>query len=226
VGELQGYILKVFFVLCLKIGIITYMLISLLTQNPLIFFLVAFALILSISIHEFAHAYASLKLGDPTAKAMGRVTLNPLSHLDPIGTLLLLFAGFGWGKPVPFDPSYLSNPKRDAAIISFAGPLSNFVLVLVFATLYRVVGDGGIAGTFFYLVVFYNLILGFFNLLPLHPLDGFKIVNGLLPESLSYQWLQMAPYGIWILMFLVLTNTTGRVLGTIINLSLTVLGIR
>jgi len=108
------------------------MLLELLFSNPLIFILVAAALILSISVHEFAHAYVADKLGDPTPRYLGRVTLNPKAHLDPIGTLLLVVAGFGWGKPVPFNPNNLSNPKRDAALISFAGPLSNFFMAIIF----------------------------------------------------------------------------------------------
>src|SRR3989339_661935 len=111
------------------------MLISLLFQNPLVFLFLAVVLIVSLAIHEFAHAYASDKLGDPTAKSLGRLTLNPLAHLDPVGTLLMLVAGFGWGKPVPFNPMYLKNPKRDTAIISFAGPFANFVIALVFILL-------------------------------------------------------------------------------------------
>ena len=109
-------------------------------MNLFIFVLVAVALIISISIHEYAHAYAAYKLGDSTAKAMGRLTLNPKAHLDPTGTILLLIAGFGWGKPVPFDPRLLKNPKRDAAIISFAGPASNFLLALTLSGLYHLLG--------------------------------------------------------------------------------------
>jgi Zn-dependent protease len=206
------------------------MLISLLFEQPVIFFMVALALVICISIHEFAHAYAAAKLGDPTAKSLGRVTLNPLSHLDPLGTVLLLVAGFGWGKPVPFDPGFLKNPKKDAAIISFAGPLSNFALATVFALLLRFIDPVSSASAILYMVIYYiiffNLILGFFNLLPLHPLDGFKVVNGLLPDNLSYQWMQMAPYGIFILLFLIFTNTTGRILGSFINFALNLLGVR
>ncbi|HLC93622.1 MAG TPA: site-2 protease family protein [Patescibacteria group bacterium] len=201
------------------------MLISYLFQNPLIFIFVSVALILSISIHEFAHAYSATKLGDPTAKAMGRVTLNPLAHLDPLGTALLLTAGFGWGKPVLFNPYYLKNPKRDAAVISFAGPFSNFLLAIVFAVLINLLTPNGALGGFLYLVVYYNLVLGFFNLIPLHPLDGFKVVNGFLPESLSIQWMQMAPYGIFVLLLLILSNTTGRLLGSFIDFALKLLSL-
>lgn len=201
------------------------MLLGLLFSQPLTFILIALALILSLSFHEAAHAFVANKLGDPTAKLLGRLTLNPLAHLDPMGTFLLLFAGIGWGKPVPFNPNYLKNPKRDSALISFAGPFSNFLLAVTFALLLRLVGQAGILGTFFYLMVLYNLLLGFFNLIPLHPLDGFKVVNGFLPENLSYQWLQMAPYGIWLLMFLVLTNYSGKFLNFFVTFGLNLLGV-
>jgi Zn-dependent protease len=101
--------------------------IQLLFQNPQFFVLVAVALIASISIHEFSHAFASNVLGDSTAKNMGRLTINPKAHLDPMGTVFLLLVGFGWGRPVPFNPMNLKNPKRDSALISLAGPLSNFI---------------------------------------------------------------------------------------------------
>ncbi|RJR28008.1 site-2 protease family protein [candidate division WWE3 bacterium] len=200
------------------------MFISLLLQNPLIFVLVAAALIVSITFHEFAHAFSADKLGDPTARYLGRVSLNPVKHLDPIGTMLLLFVGFGWGRPVPFNPINLQNPKRDSAIISFAGPLSNFVLAFVFALLFRFVGGVGLIGDFLYLSTFYNLLLGFFNLFPFHPLDGFKVVYGLLPMNLAYQWLQMQSYGMYILLFMIITGTTGSIMGPLVSFSLRLLG--
>ena len=204
-------------------------LISLLTTQPSVFILLAAALILSLTVHEFAHAFVSDKLGDPTAKSLGRVTLNPLAHLDPLGTALLLFAGFGWGKPVPFNPNYLKNPKRDAALISFAGPAANFILAAFFALTLKLLAGTGVlndlTGGFLYLTVFYNLVLGIFNLLPIHPLDGFKVVNGFLPERLSYQWLQMAPYGIFMLLLLILTNTTSKFISASVSFALSILGL-
>jgi len=187
--------------------------------------LLAIALLFSLSFHEAAHAFVADKLGDPTAKMLGRLTLNPLAHLDPMGTLLLLFAGIGWGKPVPFNPTYLKNPKRDSALISFAGPFSNFLLATLFSLLIRFSGTSGFLGIFMYYMVFYNLLLGVFNLIPVHPLDGFKVVNGFLPENLSYQWLQIAPYGIWILLLLILTNTSGRFLNFFVTFGLNLLGV-
>jgi Zn-dependent protease len=195
-----------------------------LVVNLFIFVLVAVSLIISISIHEFAHAYAAYKLGDSTAKSMGRLTLNPKAHLDPTGTLLLLIAGFGWGKPVPFDPRLLKNPKRDAAIISFAGPASNFLLAITLSILFHVFSFGGLIGLFLSLVVQYNLVLAVFNLIPVNPLDGFKVVNGFLPRELSYQWIQLAPYGMWILLALIFAGVTDKILGPILDTLLTFLG--
>lgn len=207
------------------------MLITLLFQNPMAFFLVAAALVVSLSIHEFSHAYAADKLGDPTARSLGRVTLDPRAHLDMIGTLMLVFAGIGWGKPVPFNPAYLKHPKRDSALIALAGPASNFILALVISLVYRlfVKVDFGIAGSiilvFLYFTVMYNLVLGFFNLIPIHPLDGFKIVNGLLSYDLSLQWMQMAPYGMYLLLILILTQSVGKILNPLLDLSLKLLGV-
>src|SRR4051812_27134518 len=98
--------------------------------SPLSFFVAAIALLIAITVHEFSHALSADKLGDPTPRLQGRISLNPLVHLDPIGTLLILFVGFGWGKPVVFDPFNLKNPRKDAAIISLAGPASNFILAI------------------------------------------------------------------------------------------------
>ncbi len=204
------------------------MLISLLFQNPLIFFFVATALVISLSVHEFAHAYVADKLGDPTARYLGRVTLNPKAHLDPMGTILLLVAGFGWGKPVPFNPNNLKNPKRDSALISIAGPASNFALALLLTIIFHLLPSGIIVGaiqSLLFLTIFYNLILGFFNLIPIHPLDGFKVVNGILPNNLSIQWIQMAPYGMYMLLVLVLTQSISKILDPLINLSLSLLGL-
>ena len=207
------------------------MLVKLLFQNPIVFILLSISLIISISIHEFAHAFIASKLGDPTAKLLGRVTLNPLAHLDPLGTFLLLFAGFGWGKPVPFNPIYLKNPKRDVAIISFAGPASNFLLAILVSVVIRLTPQTDL-GLFtlihylLYMIAFYNLVLGFFNLIPIHPLDGFKVVNGFLPHELSIQWMQMAPYGIWILLVLIMTDTTSKIITPLITLTMGVLGLK
>lgn len=196
------------------------MLITLLFQSPVLFLIVALALVISISIHEFSHAFVATKLGDPTPRMLGRVTLNPKAHLDPLGTILLLTVGFGWGKPVPFNPSYLKNPKKGIALVSLAGPLANIFVAVLAAGLAHILGGG--VGLYF--VVFYNLVLGFFNLLPFHPLDGFKVIGGFLPEHLYAQWLQIAPYGVYILLFLILTRSIGVLLKPLLDIAMSILG--
>lgn len=185
--------------------------------NLILFITMALVLVMSLSIHEFSHAWAADKLGDPTAKLLGRLTINPKSHLDPLGTFLLLVAGFGWGRPVPFNPIYLKNPKRDAAIISFAGPASNISVAILFTILFHLFDLGGLAGLFVRIVVQYNLILALFNLIPVNPLDGFKVVNGLLPRELSYQWIQLAPHGMWILLILIFAGITDQIINPILS---------
>ena len=199
--------------------------IQLLFQNPQIFVLVATALIVSISIHEFSHAFAAKFLGDPTAKNMGRLTINPKAHLDPMGTVFLLLVGFGWGKPVPFNPMNLKNPKRDSALISLAGPLSNLILATTLSLILRFVPVGDLIATFLYTAILYNLMLGFFNLIPLGPLDGNKIMFGILPNRLAVQWVDFQRYGIYILMFLVLFNLIGKILGPLVDISMKILGL-
>ena len=191
-------------------------LLSILSQNPLLFIVIAVSLLLSITVHEFSHAYAANKLGDPTAKSLGRMTLNPLAHLDPMGTLALLFIGFGWGKAVPVNYYNLKNPKRDAMLISLAGPVSNFVMAASLTVLAKTTPS--IVGVFVYPIILYNIVLGVFNLIPVEPLDGFKVVNGILPPKLAVQWIQLAPYGLYILILLVVTGTTSTIIYPIVNL--------
>jgi len=205
-------------------GIIPDML-ALLTENPLIFAVVLVALVISLSVHEFAHAWVSDKLGDPTARYMGRVTLNPKAHIDPLGMLLLVVAGFGWGKPVPFNPLNLKYPKRDSALIALAGPASNFILAIVTAIILNFVNVNSLVGGALYLLVFYNLLLGVFNLMPFHPLDGFKIVGGLLPNNLALQWYQMQPYGIIILVAFIFTNSFQKIVLPIVDILTKMLGV-
>jgi Zn-dependent protease len=201
------------------------MMIEMLFQNPMVFALLAGALVVSISIHEFSHAFAAYKLGDSTGKRMGRLTLNPKAHLDPVGTIFLLFIGFGWGKPVPFDPRNLKNPKRDAAIISLAGPLSNFILAIIFSLLLRFITLNGIFGLFLYTAILYNLMLGFFNLIPLGPLDGNKIVYGFLPNNLAVQWVEIQRYGTYILLFLIIFDFTEKIVLPLVDISMNILGL-
>lgn len=182
---------------------------SLLSQNPLEFLIVAALLVMAIAIHEFAHAATADRLGDPTARLSGRLTLNPLAHLDPIGTFLLFFAGFGWGKPVMFDPFNLRNPRKDAAIISLAGPFSNIVMAILASILIRLTQNFPLffLSPFLFnilgLFIYYNILLAVFNLIPIHPLDGFKVVGGLLPKKYYSEWMELSRYGMLFLILLI-----------------------
>lgn len=178
---------------------------SLLSTSPTLFLVWAAALLVAITIHEFAHAYMADRLGDPTPRLQGRLTLNPLAHLDPLGTLMLLIIRIGWGKPVQFDPYNLQNPKRDSALISFAGPLSNLILATALAILLRFTSAPfspiGFLAAFIPPFIFLNVILAIFNLIPIHPLDGGKILVGLLPDKDAYHVDQfLKRYGIFLLL--------------------------
>ncbi|HMK34137.1 MAG TPA: site-2 protease family protein [Desulfomonilaceae bacterium] len=176
--------------------------------------------LLAITVHEFTHGYVAYRLGDPTAKLMGRLTLNPISHLDPFGTLaLILTQMIGWAKPVPVDPRYLRNPRRDMLWISLGGPAANLVtailLSLVLHAMVMVFGHNtGEASAFvlkpLFLILFFamqiNVGLAIFNLIPVPPLDGSKILAGLLPRQQAYQFEQLEPYGFIILMILIISG--------------------
>jgi len=182
---------------------------SLLTTNPLAFILLLVFLFLSISIHEFAHAWTANRLGDPTPGLDGRLTLNPLAHIDLAGMLFLIVFGFGWGKPVMFDPYNLKNPRKDAGLISLAGPLSNFVIALILSILIRLFiffklpALNIIGSTFFIPLISLNIGLGIFNLLPISPLDGFKIVGAVLPEDKAHEWYALERFGLIFLILLI-----------------------
>ncbi|OGY15585.1 MAG: hypothetical protein A2784_02000 [Candidatus Chisholmbacteria bacterium RIFCSPHIGHO2_01_FULL_48_12] len=170
--------------------------------NPLLGLTWLLGLILAITIHEFAHALVADRLGDPTPRLQGRLTLNPLAHLDPLGTLMLLVTRFGWGKPVQFDPFNLQNPRRDTAIISLAGPVSNLATAALAATVIRLFP---IAYPLLLPLIVLSVGLALFNLIPIHPLDGGKIILGLLPRNLASEWDRiLQQYGLIILILLLL----------------------
>jgi len=186
------------------------------------------ALIPAFTLHEFAHAWSAYRLGDSTAKDLGRLTLNPLKHLDPFGVLLVLMVGFGWAKPVPVNPANLRNGRRGFALIALAGPMANLLMALVGAAVWRAFGiDRNTAQFVVYGLLMFtwlNVALMFFNLLPISPLDGFKVALGWLPEKPA-QWLaKTAQWGMLILFGLVLLgNLAARagmenldILGTLI----------
>lgn len=162
-------------------------------------FFLAPAILFAVTFHEFAHGAAANALGDPTAKKLGRLTLNPLKHLDPVGTLLFVLVRFGWGKPVPVDGRYFKHPRRDMALVSLAGPATNFVLAAVLGLLlkFRLVDD--IVGTMVWLTVQINIVLGVFNLIPVPPLDGSRLISAILPVSLLKRYEAVEGYGIAIM---------------------------
>ncbi|MFH1601552.1 MAG: site-2 protease family protein [Candidatus Shapirobacteria bacterium] len=194
------------------------------------FFYFAAALLIALSIHEYAHAKMADRLGDPTPRLSGRLTLNPFAHLDPLGTLALLLFHFGWGKPVPIDPYNLKNPRKDEALIALSGPASNIIMVLFLALISRLFSFMPYELYLFIVTLaIMNLGLGIFNLLPIGPLDGSKIFLGLLPADLADEWRQVLnQYGliILILFFLPLGSQDSLLsltLGSAINFILSLL---
>jgi Zn-dependent protease len=168
------------------------------------------AILISITVHEVSHGYVSYRLGDPTAKNAGRLSLNPLKHLDPLGTLMLLLAFFGWAKPVPINPMYYNNRRRGVVLVSIAGPLSNILLALVFSVplIYLEAKYGGYSFSSFSInAVIYNLSfvlyiininLAVFNIIPVPPLDGSKILSGILPQRQYFKFMQYENYIGWL----------------------------
>lgn len=186
----------------------------------------ALALVVAITIHEFSHALIADKLGDPTPRSLGRLSLNPLRHLDPIGTIALIFFGFGWGKPVPIDPFNFQHPKRDEALVSLAGPVSNLLLALIISLIVKFITLNNVLVLFLSILIQINVVLAVFNLLPLPPLDGSKIFLAILPQDKSYQWQQaFEKYGfllIIVLLFLPFhgSNIISLIISPIIQLIL------
>ena len=148
--------------------------------DPQVIVLLIPALVFSLSFHEFSHAWMAYRLGDSTAARMGRLTLNPMSHLDPIGSLALIFMGFGWAKPVPVDARYLKNPRQDMVKVAAAGPISNIILAIIAALVLRLLFSTDLLSnsikTFFIIFMQINITLAVFNLLPVPPLDGSQIL--------------------------------------------------
>jgi len=162
------------------------------------------ALLIGLSFHEAAHAYAAYKAGDPTARNMGRLSLDPLRHLDPIGTLMLLFVGFGWAKPVPINPRYFKNPRKDEFVVSIAGIVTNLALAFVSTGIYfLLVINGwtdnlGMVEGFLFSLISINTVLAVFNLIPIPPLDGHHLVTALFPRTERFYY-SISRYYVFIL---------------------------
>ncbi|BDQ33325.1 site-2 protease family protein [Pseudodesulfovibrio portus] len=166
-------------------------------------------LLVALVFHEVAHGYVAYLLGDPTAKSQGRLTLNPLKHLDPLGTLAFFFVQFGWAKPVPVNARYFRDPRKGMMYTAMAGPGINFTLAALFALAFHMLGAFGVTGrsslyAITYFGVFVNLILGAFNLLPIPPLDGSNVVAYFLPPRAAYKYMSLSRYGFIILIGVIL----------------------
>ena len=180
------------------------------------------ALLIALSMHEYAHAAVSDALGDPTPEREGRLTINPLAHLDMMGTLLLVICGFGWAKPVMIDPRYYRNYRTDVLKVSFAGPGMNLFLAFLSLLLMTILGRVGMLGQGGYLflqwIMMYNVWFAFFNLIPVPPLDGSKIVSTFLPGEWSWKFENFnARYGFIILMLIVFSGWVNRIIGPLAN---------
>ena len=206
-------------------------LINTLQTDPQTGLILILALIFSLSFHEFSHAYAAYKLGDNTAAHQGRLTLNPLAHLDPFGSLMLLFIGFGYAKPVPVNPMNLNNPRVDMMKVAFAGPASNLSLCLIGCLVMRFIGIDDLTEVVGYKRIFnatgnmlftfsaINMLLAVFNMIPIHPLDGGQIFGGFLDKFDSNLSNQLRTYGPMILMVIIFSRflTGFSLVGIIIN---------
>ena len=176
-------------------------LLNLLIKDPLTFVLLSIPLLYSIIIHELAHGWVAYRLGDPTAKGQGRLTLNPLKHLDPMGTLMLFLFGFGWAKPVPVDLSNIHEQRKGLILVSAAGIIANIIFAFVAVFLYRLLSpsSSGPLGIMLYYLAQINIMLAAFNLIPIPPLDGSKILAGFLSERYQNMMARIEPFGFFII---------------------------
>jgi Zn-dependent protease len=170
---------------------------------------IVIALVVGLTFHEFSHAFVADQLGDHRPRALGRVSLNPIRHLDPMGSLMLLIAGFGWAKPVPVNPYALRPGRRGLSMVAAAGPLANVVVAVLAAIVFRLLdglgaGDFALGAAFF--TVLFNFALAILNLLPIPPLDGYNIVLPFLPPNVAAQVQRNAHYGMFLLLGLILVS--------------------
>jgi len=190
-------------------------------------------IIIGLSFHEFAHAWVSDKLGDPTPRRQGRVTINPMAHIDWVGFAALLLVGFGWGKPVQIDPGYYKHRRRDEFLVSIAGVTMNLLLAVVFSIparfIVKAVNGAAVSDIIYniYLMVFYivmiNIVLMIFNLIPCPPLDGWGIITQIFRLDRYSWWYKVYQYGTWILLGLIVFNVTDRIITPLVSLILGVL---
>jgi len=182
--------------------------------DPLTIAITLAAVLVAATFHEFAHAFVADRLGDPTPRAMGRLSLNPLVHLDLLGTLFFVIFGFGWARPVPVNPRNFADPRRGMLQVALAGPLANVTLAFVVGALLRVpdLPGGALAAAALSTLIWINVILAIFNLIPIPPLDGSRIVESLLVGRQALTYAQLQPYGTVLLLVLLYTGVVGRVM--------------
>jgi Zn-dependent protease len=194
-------------------------LIRLLISDPVAFVMLAFLLLYSVIFHELAHGWVAYRMGDETAKWLGRLTLNPLRHLDPIGSLMLLFIGFGWAKPVPVNLENIPAPQRRKGLIlvSAAGVTANMLIAFFALLLWRLFSPepGGMMYSVLYTLAYINILLAAFNLIPIPPLDGSKILMGFTPESVNRILYQIEPFGFFIVLGLLLLGVLNPVIAAL-----------
>ena len=189
-------------------------------------------ILLALTCHEYAHGYVAWILGDPTAKKAGRLTMNPLKHLDPIGTIAIFIIKFGWAKPVPVNPIYFKRPKQDMLWVALAGPAANLFLAIITAVFLKITaqiyGNFPVNSAFSTMIIspllsmlvyslIINILLGCFNLLPIPPLDGSRIMTALLPDDLARLYMSVERYGFIILLIMMFTNTLSFLISPVYN---------
>ena len=189
------------------------------------------SILIASTVHEYAHGWMAYKLGDLTAKVNGRLTLNPLAHIDPIGALSMALFRFGWSKPVPINEYNFKNRELGTALTALAGPVSNFILASITALLFHIfnVDISTLIGLFLYTFIIVNLSLAIFNLIPIPPLDGHKIIRALLPKKLRYYWERLEKVSfIFIILLLIpfspVGNAVSILISNVLNFFLTLLG--
>ncbi len=184
-------------------------------------------LLFALTLHELAHGYVAYRLGDPTAKQAGRLTMNPLKHLDPFGVLAFIIMKIGWAKPVPVDPRYFRNPRKDMLVVALAGPAANVFLAIASALLLQVLLrlpflPPALSQPLHHMLVasvWINVMLAVFNLLPIPPLDGSKILMGMLPPRAAYSYAKLEPFGFLLVLLLFITHVLDRLIIPIVNVS-------